>query len=100
MTLIVERQNALYMCGKDLAKYKQLRNRVQRECKVCKERYYQRKVSSLKETNIHLFQKRMSTFDGESYGLSIFFRIQWYIEASFFLGVYERTVERYISNFW
>ncbi|KAK2568768.1 hypothetical protein P5673_006783, partial [Acropora cervicornis] len=33
ITLIVERQKALYTCGKDLAKYKQLRNRVQRECK-------------------------------------------------------------------
>ena len=41
----------------------------------------------------------MPTFDSESYGLSIFFRIQWQIEASFFLGVCERTVERYISKF-
>ena len=41
----------------------------------------------------------MPTFDGESYGLSIFFRIQGQIEASFFLGVCERTVERYISKF-
>ena len=41
----------------------------------------------------------MPTFDGESYGLSIFFRIQGQIVASFFLGVCERTVERYISKF-
>ena len=41
----------------------------------------------------------MPTFDGESYGLSIFFRIQGQIDASFFLGVCERTVERYISKF-
>ena len=38
-------------------------------------------------------------FDGESYGLSIFFRIQGQIDASFFLGVCERPVERYISKF-
>ena len=41
----------------------------------------------------------MPTFDGESYGLSIFFRIQGQIEASFFLGLCERIVERYISKF-
>ena len=43
-TLILEKQKALFTCGKDSAKYKQLRKRVQRECKVCKQRYYQRKV--------------------------------------------------------
>ena len=41
----------------------------------------------------------MPTIDGESYGLSIFFRIQGHIDASFFLGVCERTVERSISKF-
>ena len=41
----------------------------------------------------------MLTFDDESHGLSIFFRIQWQIESSFFLGVCERRMERYISKF-
>ena len=40
----------------------------------------------------------MPTFDGESYGLSIFFRIQGQIDASFFVGVCERTVERFLVN--
>ena len=35
MALILERKKALFTCGKDSAKYKQLRNRVQHECKVC-----------------------------------------------------------------
>ena len=64
MTLIVERQKALHTCGKDLAKYKQLRNRVQREGKVCKQRCYQRKVSSLKETNISGWWKEVKGLGG------------------------------------
>ena len=38
------------------------------------------------------------TFDGGLSGLPMFFSIQ-VAEASFFLGVSERTVERYISKF-
>ena len=41
----------------------------------------------------------MTTFDGESYGLSINILQHSVAEASFFLDVSERTVERYLSKF-
>ena len=38
------------------------------------------------------------TFDGQSYGLSIFFIIQWE-RLHLFIDICERTLERYISKF-
>ena len=40
----------------------------------------------------------MKTFDGGLSSLSMFFSIQLVTEASFLLGVSERTVEHYISK--
>ena len=45
------RQKALKSLGKDSPLYKELRNKVQVECRTCKGTYYENTVSSLKDSN-------------------------------------------------
>ena len=42
--LIAKRQKALAIHGKSSQVYRALRNRVQRECSICKKRFYNNKV--------------------------------------------------------
>ena len=49
--LIAQRQKALKSLAKDSPLYKELRNKVQVECRTCKGTYYENKVSSLKDSN-------------------------------------------------
>ena len=55
--LIAKRQKALVIHGKSSQVYKALRNRVQRECSMCKKRFYNNKVSSLQQCNSALWWK-------------------------------------------
>lgn len=50
--LITKSQKALVVYGKDSQHYKELRNKVQRACIECKQKFYDSKVASLKESNI------------------------------------------------
>ena len=47
--------------------YKALRNRVQRECSMCKERFYNSKVSSLQQSNSARWWKDIKELGGLTY---------------------------------
>lgn len=49
--LIAKRQKPLAIHGKSSQVYRALRNRVQRECSMCKKRFYNNKVSNLQQSN-------------------------------------------------
>ena len=50
--LKAKRQKALVIHGKSSQVYKALRNRVQRDCSMCKKSFYNNKVSSLQQCNM------------------------------------------------
>ena len=51
--LIAKRQKALAIHRKSSQVYRALRNRVQRECSMCKKRFYNNKVSNLHNLTVH-----------------------------------------------
>ena len=63
-SLIRQRQNVLSTLGKDSARFKDLRNRVQRECKIARARFYNNKVSTLKESNVSRWWKEVKALSG------------------------------------
>ena len=63
-SLIRQRQNALSTLGKDSARFKDPRNRVQRECKTARVRFYSNKVSTLKESNVSSWWKEVKALSG------------------------------------
>ena len=63
-SLIRQRKNALSTLGKDSARFKDLRNRVQRECKTARARFYNNKVSTLKESNVSRWWKEVKALSG------------------------------------
>ena len=64
-TLISRRQKALSMYGKDSSIFKQLQNRVERECKTCKRRFYENKVVALKDCNLKRWWKEVKGLTGQ-----------------------------------
>ena len=65
--LIAKRQKALAIHGKSSQVYKALRNRVQRECSMCKKRFYNNKVSSLQQSNSARWWKDIKELGGLTY---------------------------------
>ena len=51
-SLIIKRQKVLAVYGKDSQRYKEMRNKVLTACMECKQKFYDSKVASLKESNI------------------------------------------------
>ena len=64
-SLITKRQKALVAYGKDSGHYKQLRNEVQRACTECKQKFYDSKVASLKESNISRWWRELKGLTGQ-----------------------------------
>ena len=64
-SLIINRQNALVVYGKDSQDYKELRNKVQRACMECKQKFYDSKVASLKESNISRWWREVKGLTGQ-----------------------------------
>lgn len=58
-SLVARRQHALSVHGKDSHTYRDLRNKVQWEAAKCKRRYFEHKVSSLKETRVSRWWKEI-----------------------------------------
>ena len=64
-SLITKRQKALVAYGKDSGHYKELRNEVQRACTECKQKFYDSKVASLKESNISRWWRGLKGLTGQ-----------------------------------
>ena len=64
-SLIIKRQNALVVYGKDSQHYKELGNKVQRACMECKQKFYDSKVASLKESNIGRWWREVKGLTGQ-----------------------------------
>ena len=65
--LIAKGQKALVIHGKSSQVYKALRNRVQRECFMCKKRFYNNKFSSLQQPNSARWWKDIKELGGLTY---------------------------------
>ena len=64
-SLTIKRQKALVAYGKDSQHYKELRNKVQRACTDCKQKFYDSKVASLKESNISRWWRELKGLTGQ-----------------------------------
>ena len=65
-TLIPRRQHAFIAQGKDSHAFKLLRNKVQREIGKCKSKYFNSKVSSLKDTNVSRWWTEIKSLSGQN----------------------------------
>lgn len=65
LSLSIKRQKALAVYGKDSQHYKELRNMVQRACMECKQKFYDSKVASLKESNISRLRREVKGLTGQ-----------------------------------
>ena len=65
-SLIAKRQQALASCGKDSPTFHMWRNKVQRELRTCKQKFYQRKVKNLRDSNISRWWSEINTLSGSS----------------------------------
>ena len=63
---IVKRQEALASWGKDSPTFHMWRNKVQRELHTCKQKFYQRKVRNIKDSNISQWWSEIKALLGSS----------------------------------
>ena len=63
---IAKRQKALAQFGKDSPSFHMWRNKVQASIKTCKRQFYERKVKSLKRTNVSRWWKEVKNISGVS----------------------------------
>ena len=64
-SLTTKCQKALVTYGKDTQHYKELRNKVQRACTECKQKFYDSKVASLKESSISRWWRELKGLTGQ-----------------------------------
>ena len=64
-SVIINRLKALVAYGKDSQHYKELRNKVQRACTDCKQKFCDSKVASLKESNISRLWRELKGLTGQ-----------------------------------
>ena len=64
-TLILRRQKSFVLHGKDSPTFKYWRNRVQQECKTCRNNFYERKFAALKDSNVKRWWKEIEGLTGQ-----------------------------------
>ena len=64
-SLILNPQKTLVVCGKDSQHYKELRNKAQRACMECKQKFYNSKLASLNES--HSLVAGANALTGQTY---------------------------------
>ena len=64
-TLILRRQKSFVLHGKDSPTFKYWRNRVQQECKTCRNNSYERKFAALKDSNVKRWWKEIEGLTGQ-----------------------------------
>ena len=63
-SLILKRQHAFHTDGADSTQFKHLRNRVNRERKVCRAKYYESRVQQLKGENSKKWRDEVKRLSG------------------------------------
>lgn len=64
-SLILNPQKTLVVCGKDSQHYKELRNKAQRACMECKQKFYNSELASLNES--HSLVAGANALTGQTY---------------------------------